>query len=104
MALSNKIYIHHTGELSTDTAVTHYVAVSTEYLEKDRGRLPKENYLELTDFKTGAGISSKTRQRENATTFLKLVSKAAHNLLLNQRSSNEKVGEQMWERGKQCHP
>lgn len=104
MALSNKIYIHYTGELSTDTVVTHYLAVSTEYLEKDRGRLPKENCLELTDFKTGAGVSSRTRQRENATKFLKLVSKAAHNLLLNQRSSNEKVGEQMWERGKQCQP
>lgn len=95
IALSNKIYIHYTGELSTDTIVTHYLAVSTEYL--DRGSLLKENCLELTDFKTGSGVSSKTRQRENATKFLKLVSKAAHNLLLNQRSSNEKVGEQMWE-------
>lgn len=62
LSLSNKIYIHHTGELSIDTVVTH-VAVSTEYFEKDGGSLSKEICLELTDFKTGAGVSSKTRHR-----------------------------------------
>lgn len=79
------------------------MTVSTEYFEKDGGRLSDENCLELTDFTTGAGVSSKTRQRENAK-FLKLVSKAAHNLLLNQRSSSEKVSEQMWKQGKQSQP
>lgn len=80
------------------------MTVSTEYFEKDGGRLSDENCLELTDFTTGAGVSSKTRQRENAHKFLKLVSKAAHNLLLNQRSSSEKVSEQMWKQGKQSQP
>ena len=80
------------------------MTVSTEYFEKDRGILSDENCLELTDFMTGTGVSSKTRQRENATKFLKLVSKAAHNLLLNQRSSSEKVSEQMWKQGKQSQP
>ena len=80
------------------------MTVSTEYFEKDGGRLSDENCLELTDFMTGTGVSSKTRQRENATKFLKLVSKAAHNLLLNQRSSSEKVSEQMWKQGKQSQP
>ena len=80
------------------------MTVSTEYFEKDGGRLSDENCLELTDFMTGTGVSSKTKQRENATKFLKLVSKAAHNLLLNQRSSSEKVSEQMWKQGKQSQP
>ena len=80
------------------------MTVSTEYFEKDRGILSDENCLELTDFMTGTGVSSKTRQRENATKFLKLVSKAAHNLLLNHRSSSEKVSEQMWKQAKQSQP